>query len=85
MAIAGVLVHCLKEKVDAVQASIKAMPDMTTYGIQQEQYVVVVAEAPATEMENSMERLDKIDGVLTVYTTYFSIEDELADAQLQVP
>jgi nitrate reductase NapAB chaperone NapD len=82
MAIAGVLVHCLKENVREVQARIESMQDMTAYGVQKDEYLVVVAEAPSSEMEKSVERLEKLDGVLAVYTTYVTIEDELTDAPI---
>ena len=45
----------------------------------QEEYVVVVAEAPAGQLENLVERLKDMEGVLTIYTTYVTIEDELPD------
>ncbi len=79
MAIAGLLVHTEKEAVESVAAQIQAMPEMSTYGTQQEEYVVVVAEAPAGQLEKVVERLKKIEGVLTIYTTYVTVEDELPD------
>jgi nitrate reductase NapAB chaperone NapD len=82
MAIAGLLVHCLKEELTGIEAKVGSMPEMTTYGTQQDQYLVVVAEAPSQNMEKTVERLQDIDGVLAVYTTYVSIEDELTDAQV---
>ena len=82
MAIAGLLVHCLKEELTGIEAKIGAMPEMTTYGTQQDQYLVVVAEAASKHMESTVERLQELDGVLAVYTTYVSIEDELTDAQV---
>ena len=42
----------------------------------------VVAEAASKHMESTVERLQELDGVLAVYTTYVSIEDELTDAQV---
>lgn len=82
MAIAGLLVHTVKDALQAVAAQIQGMPQMRTYGTQQEEYVVVVAEAPAGQLEKVVDRLKAIDGVLTIYTTYVTIEDELPDTSL---
>ena len=79
MAIAGLVVHCLKETVDGIMAVVDSMPEMTVFGVEQDQYVVVVAEAPSSFMEKTVEKLQKIEGVLAVYTTSINIEDELAD------
>lgn len=77
MAITGLLVHAQKKEVEAVERAIAALPQMTSYGIHQEQYVVVVAEAPSDTVEKVVEQLDTIDGVLAVYTTYLTVEDEI--------
>ncbi|RLC13502.1 MAG: hypothetical protein DRI57_16090 [Deltaproteobacteria bacterium] len=77
MAIAGLLVHTLKEQVEDVRTQISAMPEMTTYGIHEEQYIVTVAEFPSEFMEDEVEKLKDMEGVLTIYTTYVTIEDEL--------
>jgi nitrate reductase NapAB chaperone NapD len=77
MAIAGLLVHTLKENLEAVESQIDSMSEMTTYGIHQDQYIVVVAEVPSDQMEKKVDRIKEIDGVLTIYTTYVTIEDEL--------
>lgn len=77
MAITGLLIHTLKNNVTDVEAKVKAMPDMTTYGIHEDQYVVVVAEVPSDQLEKAVGKIDEIDGVLTVYTTYLTIEDEI--------
>ena len=79
MAIAGLLVHTEKEAAESVAARIRAMPEMSTYGTQQEEYVIVVAEAPAGQLEKVVARLKEIAGVLTIYTTYVTVEDELPD------
>ncbi len=77
MAIAGLLVHTLGEHLKGVEKQIKGMPEMTTYGIHQDQYVVVVAEAPSDQMEERVDVIKAIEGVLTIYTTYVTIEDEM--------
>ena len=77
MAIAGLLVHSLSEHIKTVEAQIKTMPEMTSHGIHQDQFVVVVAEAPSAQLENKVERIKDIEGVLAIYTTYVTIEDEL--------
>ncbi len=79
MAIAGLLVHTLKENLEDIERQIISMPGMTTYGIHQDQYIVVVAEAPSDQMEKKVDRINDLEGVLTIYTTYVTIEDELPD------
>ncbi|NQT69932.1 MAG: chaperone NapD [Desulfobacteraceae bacterium] len=78
MAIAGLLVHTLKENLEDVERQIRSMPGMTTYGIHQDQYVVVVVEAPSDQMETQVDRINNLEGVLTIYTTYVTVEDELS-------
>lgn len=53
MAIAGLLVHTLEDNLKRIETAIDVMPEMTTYGCHQCQYVVVVAEAPANQMEKN--------------------------------
>jgi nitrate reductase NapAB chaperone NapD len=80
MAIAGLLVHCLKDKLGGVEARIGALPGMSVYAKREDQYLVVVAEAPSSQMEKAVEGLENIEGVLAVYTTYVTTEDEATDA-----
>ncbi len=79
MAIAGLLVHTLSEHIKTVEAQIKTMPEMTCHGIHQDQFVVVVAESPSDQLEKKANLIKAIDGVLAIYTTYVTIEDELDD------
>ncbi len=84
MAITGLLVHALKKDVVNVEKAVSLLPEMTSYGIHQDQYVVVVVEAPSDRLEKVVEQLDSIDGVLAVYTTYLTVEDEIdEDGDLQ--
>ena len=73
----GLLVHVLKEDVEAVEARVQQMPEMTTYGIHEDQYVVVVCETVSDQIEKVLERVKELEGVLTIYTTYLTIEDEM--------
>jgi nitrate reductase NapAB chaperone NapD len=77
MAIMGFLVHTLKEDVTEVEARIRQMPEMTTYGIHQDQYIVVVSEAVSDRIEKVVDQVKELPGVLTIYTTYLTIEDEM--------
>jgi len=84
MAITGLLVHTLKKDVESVEQAISLIGGMTSYGIHQDQYVVVVVEAPSDRLEKVVEQLDDIEGVLAVYTTYLTVEDEIdEDGNLQ--
>ncbi len=77
MAITGLLVHSLEGDVADVERAIDTLDGMTTYGIHQHQYVVVVAEAPSDKIETVVGQIDGIKGVLSIYTTYLTIEDEI--------
>ncbi len=76
MAIVGFLVHTLKEECGRVEKGIAAMPEMTTYGIHQDCFIVAVAEAPKEELERCFARVHELDGVLATYVTSMTTEDE---------
>ena len=77
MAIMGFLVHALTSDVEQVEAEIAQMPGMTTYGIHENQYVVVVAEAPSERIDDEVDTINELAGVLTIYATYMTVEDEM--------
>lgn len=77
MAITGLLVHSLIDQVAMVENGLNKLEGMTTYGIHQDQYVVVVVEAPSDRMEEVVGQIDEIEGVLSIYTTYLTVEDEI--------
>ncbi len=79
MAIAGLLIHTLTEDLARIEGEIQNMDNMTTYGCHQNGYIVVVAEAPANQLEAEVKKIEDIDGVLTIYTTYVTVEDEMDD------
>ncbi len=76
MAIAGLLVHTLPKKIEVVEKKIMEMDAMTSYGIHNDEFIVVVAELHSNNMENEVGKINEIEGVLTIYTTYVTIEDE---------
>jgi nitrate reductase NapAB chaperone NapD len=77
MAIVGFLVHTLVEECCQVERAIAAMPEMTTYGIHQDCFIVAVAEAPKDELEYSFAKVHEVQGVLATYVTSMTTEDEL--------
>ena len=79
MAISGILVHCLKDDLEVVEQQVSSMEELTTYGIHEDAYVVAVVESPSDVIEKVVKRIGNLDGVLTVYTTYLTIEDEIDD------
>ncbi len=79
MAISGILIHCLADALGVVEQQVCSMKELTTYGIHDDAYVVAVVESPSDTIEKVMKRISKLDGVLTVYTTYLTIEDEIDD------
>ncbi len=79
MAISGVLVHCLTGDLADIEQQLCSMEEISTYGIHEDAYVVAVVESPSDVIEKVMKRVSKLEGVLTVYTTYLTIEDEIGD------
>jgi len=79
MAIAGLLVHTLREHVETVKSLITSMPEMTIFGTREGSYIVAVAELASEHMERKVDEIKELDGVLTVYTTYVTTEDEFGD------
>ncbi len=81
MAIAGLLVQANQEDLPELEARLRKLPELSTYGIHKQQYIVVVAEAPSGKMEDVVKRIHGLPGVLTTYTAYLTVEDELPGAQ----
>ncbi len=77
MAISGILVHCLTDALHEVEQKVSSMEELTTYGIHEDQYVVAVVEAPSDKIEKVVKKIGRMEGVLTIYTTYLTIEDEI--------
>ena len=61
MAIAGLLVHTLTDDLARIEGEIQNMDQMTTYGCHQDQYIVVVAEAPADRLEAEVKKIEAIE------------------------
>ena len=76
MAILGFLTHTSPERVADVEAVLAATPELSTYGIHKECYIVAVADAPAATMERVVDRIKSLDGVVAVYVTSYTTEDE---------
>ena len=77
MAIMGFLVHAMADDVERVEAAVNRMQGMTTYGIHQDRYIVVVAEAPSEKIDDEVDKINELPGVLTIYATYMTVEDEM--------
>jgi nitrate reductase NapAB chaperone NapD len=73
----GFLTHVLEARSAAVESALGAMPELSTYGVHQGNYVVAVAEAPYREMDALLARVRGLDGVLAVYMTSCDFQDEL--------
>jgi nitrate reductase NapAB chaperone NapD len=76
MAILGFLTHTLTDQVHNVERALDAMPELSTYGIHKDAYVVAVADAPAAKMEAVVDRVKTVAGVIAVYVTSYTTEDE---------
>lgn len=77
MAIAGLLAHCEPGRAAELQAALAGWPGFTSHGAREDQYLALVLEAPAARMEALVRQLEAHPAVLTVYTTYLSVEDEV--------
>lgn len=77
MAISGILIHCLTDDLTAVERKVQTMEEITTYGVHDDAYVVAVVESPSDRIERVIKKIGGIEGVLTIYTTYLTIEDEI--------
>jgi metal-responsive CopG/Arc/MetJ family transcriptional regulator len=56
-----------------VEAKVQKMDEITTYGVHDDAYVVAVVESPSDQIERVTKRIEKIEGVLSIYTTYLTI------------
>ncbi len=77
MAIMGFLVHALPDDLEHVERVVGRMDGMTTYGIHNDHYIVVVAEFPSDKIDDEVNKIKELDGVLTIYATYMTVEDEM--------
>ena len=84
MAIAGVAILVKKEKVQEVYKRLEQYPEITTYGIHQEQYIVAVIETkPQTDLEKFLKTVQKNDpAILGIFPAYANFEDEVFDQPL---
>ena len=76
MAILGFLTHTLPGRAEEVERAMGVMSELTTYGIHKECHIVAVAEAPAGKMERVVDRVKTLEGVVAVYVTSYTTEDE---------
>jgi nitrate reductase NapAB chaperone NapD len=83
MAILGFLTHTLTGQAYAVETALKSMPELTTYGVHKDSYLVTVAESPSEQLEALLDRVRAVEGVLAIYVTSLSREDE--DPEKLVP
>ena len=77
MAITGFLVHCEAGRSGRVERRLSEIREITSFGVHRECYVVAVAEAPGGEMEALLRRVRREEGVLALYVTSMTLEDEL--------
>ncbi len=81
MAIAGLAILVKKEKVQDVYKRLEEYPEITTYGIHQDQYIVAVVEtSPQTDLEKYLENLkNSHSDILGIFPAYANFEDEVLD------
>ena len=77
MAIAGFLAQAEHGQSGRLEERLAGMPGISTFGIHRDCYIVAVAEAPGKLMENLLGQVSRLDGMLALYMTSMTIEDEL--------
>lgn len=77
MLIASMIVKVVAAEAEAVQAQLRRLPHVTTYGIHKEDNIILVAEARSVEeLEKlSLHLTHEITGVLGVFPTYVTEEE----------
>ncbi len=80
MAIAGVTILVKKEKIESVYRRLEEIPEITTYGIHQEQYIVAVVEtSPQQDLEKLLKEIqDNDSAILGIFPAYANFEDEVS-------
>ena len=76
MAIAGLLIHSTPEQLPSVVKTVSMMPEITSCHAHGGRCVVAVAEAPPEELEESVQSVRAIEGVLAVRTTFLTLDDD---------
>lgn len=80
MAIAGVLVMGLRERMTEIRRQMEATPGITAIrATNDDGKWAAVLEAPSENMEAALSALKKMEGVLTVDLAFLSYEDDLTD------
>jgi len=84
LAIAGVAILAKKEEIQNVYQRLEQIPEITTYGIHQEQYIVAVVEtSPQQDLEKFLKKIQDNDpGILGIFPAYANFEDEVLGESL---
>ncbi|MDR1660591.1 MAG: hypothetical protein LBR94_09720 [Desulfovibrio sp.] len=77
MAIVGFLVHAEAGQGEQLEMKLAEIPGISTFGIHRECYIVAVAEAAGESVESLLHGVHCMEGVLTVYVTSMTVEDEI--------
>lgn len=79
MAIAGIVVTGLRERMAEIRKQMEGVPGLTEIHPADGPKWAAVLEAPSEHMETALSGLKDIEGVLTVDLAFLSYEDDLAD------
>ncbi len=81
MAIAGVVIATQPQKAMHVMEQLNKTPQVTTYGVYNDSQIVAVFESDTANglKELSKEIQENIDGILGIYPSYVTFEDEMED------
>ncbi len=81
MAIAGVVIAAQPQKAMHVVEELNKTPQVTTYGVYNDSQIVAVFESDtANGLKKLSEKILKnIDGILGIYPSYVTFEDEMEE------
>lgn len=77
MPIVGFIVHTLPESSVVVSQKLDVMPEVSTYGIHDDCYIVAVAEVSGQRLEGLMDAVKNIPDVIACYVTSLHNDDQL--------
>lgn len=86
MAIAGVVIATIPDKTMQVMSQLNETKNVTTYGVYNDDQIVAVFESDSA---NGLEKLskdiqDNIDGVIGIFPSYVTYEDEMDDLEEEI-
>jgi len=77
MAITGLVVMTADDEAGRVQAALQELDGLSVYGRAPDGSLVCVLEAPSGELEERLQGISEVEGVVAVLPASVNMEDEL--------